>query len=372
MNRVYRGMVWFAAAGLAFVGLWFVLPHPTRAQSPTGSPQWVEFQLSPLGQNGTDVSDTFVVWSDYAGWPYDPFPLSDTCLNDYPETNHFSAPDGRAAICLYDLTTGMVMSVTNAAATNYLPRTDGTWIVFRRHASPADLVALNSFTGEEQTILDRNSFGIFLLESPHQVDQGYVVATGLLPLSTDRAVVVHDIAHQQTMILTQSSVSQPGHADISYPFVVWHEMDGTSGMDIMGYNLTTQTAFTISTQLSHEVTPRIDDTTVVWETEGDVVGYDLAGGTSFTITQDAYQQKEPAISERWIVWQDDRYGQWEIVAYDRFDGQIYRVTNHPAQDQHPAVAGDVITWERTGNNADGVYAARLMTYFMFLPWLARP
>ena len=83
----------------------------------------------------------------------------------------------------------------------------------------------------------------------------------------------------------------------------------------MGYDLTTQTTFTISVQMSHEGYARIEGTTVVWEREGDIVGYDIAAANPFTVTQDEYQQWEPAISERWIVWQDDRHGQWEVYAY---------------------------------------------------------
>lgn len=364
MKKGRRMVIWFAAAISGFICLWWLFPHATQATTFPMSPRWVEFRLSPLGQNGTDVNDGFIVWSDYAGDPYDG-PLQETCLSDYPDPFSPLAPSPRAAICQYDVTTGEITMLRGVDSFNYFPRLADDWIVFRHGFTLPDIIAVNRTTGEEQIL--NNTIAIYPFDAPHNLDQQVVVVSGFL-FSGERGIVAYDLTSQEISVIRHSDTAHPNYADIAYPYVVWHEIGPTGGMDVMGYNLTTQTTFTISVQMPHEGYARIEGTTVVWEREGDIVGYDIAAATPFTITQDAYQQREPTISDRWIVWQDDRHGQWEIYAYDRSSGQTYRVTNHPLDDQHPAVAGHIITWERSSNVPQGVYAARLMTYFSFLPY----
>ena len=102
---------------------------------------------------------------------------------------------------------------------------------------------------------------------------------------------------------------------VAHGFVAY--VDDSSGSPmIMGLDTSSSDGpFAISSEPGEH--PATDGDYVVWSTpntsdNANIMGYDLSTGTEFTICDAAGAQINPAISDGVVVWQDDRNGNWDI------------------------------------------------------------
>jgi len=278
-------------------------------------------------------------------------------------------PDVDWDICLYDTQTGQITHITNTGAQDQWPRIHGDWVVFRRGSIPFErIVAKNLITGQE-------------MELPHDYEPDtpnihgeIVVYYNLVNIGVvlNDSIRAYDLTTQELMTITYSPNPAFEYAHVLFPDVysgtiVWQQsLPANQDYDIIGYDMGSQTTFTISGKTGNEEHPRIDGDLVVWDWQGDIYGYDLASGQRLTITQDAWYQWWPAVSGNLVVWMDNRNGRWDIYGYDLALGEEYWLSENASEEAfQPAVWGNLAAWDHSF--ADGVTGARKMTDFAFLP-----
>lgn len=322
-------------------------------------PAWIEFPIVQGQIAHVDVYEQTVTWSQgaWSGLP-PPCTLAETTLAELDWD-----------ICLYDTQTGEMSDTMSIGNMNQWPRLDGDWLVWRRGFKSRSVLAKNLVTGQEIT-LPRDPI-VPQPDTPN-IHGGLVVYRdfAVLPPDYDLAekIVAYDLMSQQFITIAVSLDYYVNYPDVYSETVVWQQAPtATLDFDIVGYDLSSQNVFTISDRPGNELYPRIDGSVVVWDWNGDIYGYDLDAGRRLTITQAAGTQTWPAVSGNLVVWMDDRNsGQWDIYAYDLATGQEEQVTDSSINEGWPAVWGNLVAWDAEDI---GVYAARRMTDFRFMPFV---
>lgn len=385
--------------GVFFLMLCLFLPAQADENAASGHvPRWVEFPLAIGPSLFADVYKNSIIWSQY-GWPDAPPSCTMTNSNAVqrpsilaPNSGHLAnfsqigitsnpvrndsedlfprqptPPDVDWDICLYDAQTGQITHITNTGAQDEWPRLHGNWLVFKRGSiSNQRVIVKNLTTGQETTL----PYG-FWPDTPniHNEVVVYHDWDSVQSVPSER-ILAYDLTTQELMTITYSPNPPFEFAHVYFPdvysgTVVWQQSPpANQDYDIISYDLSSQSFFTISDKAGNEEHPRIDGDLVVWDWHGDIYGYDLATSQRLTITQDAWWQIWPAVSGNLVVWMDSRNGQWDIYGYDLALGETYRITSDPRYEYVPAVWENLVAYDRFGGGAAG---ARKMTEFAFLP-----
>lgn len=380
--------------GVFFVMLCLFLPVQA-GQNAAGNqvPRWVQFPLAYYPSSYADVYENVIIWSEYGGSPG--YEFTCTLTNSNP-LQHFPTPALNSDysvnfsqfgitndhifqrqpppplkwdICQYDAQTGQITHITDSGAMDLWPRIHGDWVVFRRGGIPFErIVAKNLITGQE-TELPHG----FEPDTPnvHNDVVVYFDFIGVQGVPNDR-ILAYDLTTQELITVAYSPNPAFEYSHVYFPDVysgtiVWQESPpANQDYDIIGYDMGSQTTFTISGKVGNEEHPRIDGDLVVWDWQGDIYGYNLASGQRLTITQDAWFQLWPAVSGNLVVWMDNRNGRWDIYGYDLALGEEYWLSENASEEAfQPAVWGNLAAWDHS--LADGATGARKMTNFAFLP-----
>jgi len=133
--------------------------------------------------------------------------------------------------------------------------------------------------------------------------------------------------------------------DISGDVAVWVDTRDVGG--IYGKNLTDGNEFVVYQTVSgmSAANPAIDGNIVVWDADGDIYGFDLSTQSSFTVCAHSGYQMHPAVSGRTVVWQDDRDGDYAIYGYDLDSNTEFRVFLGQDDQEFPAIDGDIVVWK---------------------------
>jgi len=99
----------------------------------------------------------------------------------------------------------------------------------------------------------------------------------------------------EIFILTPPTFNFHFNPDIYQEIVVWQRMNQNSDFDVIGYDLASQTPFTVSAKIGNEGIPKIYGDIVVWDWNGDIYGYNLSSSQYMTITNDPFPQSMPDI-----------------------------------------------------------------------------
>jgi beta propeller repeat protein len=187
-------------------------------------------------------------------------------------------------------------------------------------------------------------------------------------------IVTFDLSSREVFTVAASVGVFMDFPDISGDTVVWMQMPDDypdpPDFDILGYDLASQTPFTVSDRPGNELWPRIDGDIVVWQWQGNIYGYDLASGERLTITEAAGTQDWPAISGDLVVWTDDRYGVTQTFGKFLSTGEeVFISEGSGYTTNQPSVWGNVVAWDR---GLDGAGGARRMTDFAWLPVVGVP
>jgi beta propeller repeat protein len=329
----------------------------------TQSPRWVEFQVTTgtIKPGSISIYKDSILWSQFKdcfyNGPYVPYPGGEWQVELPPEEPW--------NICLYDT---IQQTITTAHSGGDLdnPELYGNWLVMDRNRFVGQVIAKNLETGEMRTI-----WGTFQHRAGPHIYKDLIVAN-----PNTQTVEIYDLqADVYTTVVAFANATM--RSDIYEEFVVW-DQPFTFDYDIMGYNIKTQQYFTISAQPNNEVVPRIDNNIVVWsefDNGNDVTAYDLTTDQIITITHDEATQESARISDNFIVWRDDRNGAWDIYAHDLSTATEYRVTaESDSTIRGLNIWGNLIVWERgeaepNGQYASEIRAARLMSHFLFLPFI---
>jgi beta propeller repeat protein len=324
---------------------------------------WMEFSITSKNVLGLDVDQDIIVW-DQSNY----YSCVDQSINNY-KVQQIAAAPFPFTICAHDIQTGEFFTVVNESKPDIYPRLNNDWLVYQRISTGISrLRARNLNTGEDIVIVDsplinnnRNSnihseIVVFYDEREFEGDWA-------------NAIMAYDLTARILHTITISAAYSVGFPDVYDQTVVWQQAPiGTYDFDIMGYDLSTETPFTVSMQASSEQRPRIDGNIVVWEADGNIYGYDLTADDYLTITWASGTQASPSISEGLIVWTDDRNNQWDIYAYDLVDDQEYQITDNAIYESYPEVSGNLVAWIRQD---EGIHAARKLSEFVFLPIIWR-
>lgn len=376
-------LVMLAAFGL----LWFWLIAPgqvveTAAAVTEGQPDpiWHSFRLTdePIHRevwdsgSGVEVYKNYILWSEQ-----DYLPLSNggtpSCMEEEAilASMFLSWPQpfvgyGDADICIYDSHTGLVTRLIDSDETDTAPSMDGDWVVFERTASNVPRIVLYNLTSGQETVITETIFS----GGTNPVISGDWIAfdspfTGKLS--------AYKLSTGQIFTLMPYSPYYLAGFDMHEQTVVWNNHSNVGDYAIVSYNLTSQTAFTVSTEANFWSTTKIYGDIIVWDWNEDIYGYDLSSSQYLTITNDPYPQSSPDIYENIVVWRDGRHGRSDIYGIDLQSGQIFSVTQEtsPVPDVlYPDIWGDVVAWQ--GVYTQGAAAAIKMTDFSFMPLLNRP
>ena len=110
--------------------------------------------------------------------------------------------------------------------------------------------------------------------------------------------------------------------------------------------------------------PATDGSFIVWSTpdtsgQADVMGYDVSTGTEFTICDAAGAQTDPAVSDGVVVWQDDRNGNWDIYGYDIASKTVFPVCTADGDQTNPDVYCGLAVWQDDRNCDWDIYGVRI-------------
>jgi beta propeller repeat protein len=277
-------------------------------------------------------------------------------------------------ICLYDGRTGLVdhLLPTNEGWQDMLPHMYGDWVVFQRDVVEPRLVLYNLITGELRFFPP--DYWIQRPQNP-SIYGDLVVYRSEWGISGLDRISAYNLTSGQyfTISLAPRPFYYENWPDIYDQTVVWLRSISNDPFDwdVIGYDLTSQTPFTISARPGDEGIPQVDGDLVVWHWNDDIYGYDLSTGQYLTITNDPHRQIFPDVYQNLVVWSDDRNGRWDVYGRDLESGETYWITqdNPLPQSYYPDVWGNVVAWD---SYYDGAAAARKMTEFRFLPLLNGP
>jgi beta propeller repeat protein len=380
--------------GLASISLLFLtLTLPTQAKPQSGPPPvWRSFPLAHLnGSYNINVFDHYILWSDFDAAPAGPASCEQPLAAGIPDNLEARSETSSLAygdffdfqkifqqtflppidhdICIYDTHTGLVdYLIPNDGFEDSWPRMYGDWVVFQRWGgSGYTLILYNIVTSEQRVITDWTQEA----QRPAVYDN-LVVYDNHHPGNYYMRISAYQISNGE--YITISMAPRPfylqGYPDIYDQTVVWLRSVTNSPIDweLVGYDLTSQTPFTISARPGNEGIPHIDGDLVVWHWEDDIYGYNISTGEYLTITNDPYRQIFPDVYQNLVVWSDDRHGRWDVYARDLETGETFWITedNPLPQSYFPSVWGNLVAWD---SNLDGAAAARKMTEFGFLPIL---
>ena len=165
------------------------------------------------------------------------------------------------------------------------------------------------------------------------------------------AYLVHDAT---------TSVWKP---DVADELIVWEDQDYNG--DIWAKGLT-GAAFPIwQDGWGYSTAPAVDDTTVVWQDDGQIRGatvdLETHAVSAFAIATSAGAKSDPDISGRYVVWVDATNGNQDIYAYDLLTEDQFAICTHSAKQEAPAISGTLVVWRdfRYNSVQGDIYAARL-------------
>ena len=90
---------------------------------------------------------------------------------------------------------------------------------------------------------------------------------------------------------------------------------------------------------------------MVWETQTtqgiDLFGYDLSTNTKFVVAQDPGDQEQPSVSGNLVVWEDTRNSnnkQHDIYGFDLTAHHEFIISSHGGDEVTPKVSGEIVVW----------------------------
>lgn len=372
--------VMLAAFGLLWI--WLMMPEQvaeTAKSVPDGQPTpiWHTFRLTdePVFQQpwegaGIDIYENYILWAegdidigggtpscDYSGGNaaplFRPFLEIPAGLSDID-------------ICIYDRRTGLVSHLIDSTDGDTSPEMYGDWVAFDRELIHVPRLFLyNIVTGQEIEVLGADGV------SDPAIYGDWVAYNDIY----GGQMFAYRISTDELFMLTPYSGINNVNPDIYEQTIVWQRISNGDA-NIVGYDLDSQTMFTISARLGYEENPKIYGDIVVWDWNNDIYGYDLSTSQYMTITNDPYSQSMPDIYENLVVWRDGRNGRWDIYGIDLQTSEIFSVTDgtNPVSDIfYPVIWGNVVAWHGPWQDTTtGAAAAIRMTDFSFMPLLNRP
>ncbi len=153
--------------------------------------------------------------------------------------------------------------------------------------------------------------------------------------------------------------------------VVWADRRGSHGdPEIYAYDLQTQTEMAIATTSEHGggEEPAISGNAIVWtKPGGDIYGYDMATDTVFSICTEPGTQRPPDISGSIVVWADNRNGNddkrlegnWDIYGYDLETKTEFPICVEAGCQAEPRISGNTVVWMDNRNGDWDIYGATL-------------
>jgi immune inhibitor A len=138
-----------------------------------------------------------------------------------------------------------------------------------------------------------------------------------------------------------------GAVDVSYALAVWEESDG-SQTDLWGYDLRSDSLFSVYSGPGDQVNPTCWGEWVVWEDRsgdgGDVMMLDVATGEITTLSDAPGLQRNPHLYGNMVVWQDSRNGNWDIYGYDLAEGAGFPVSRQVSDQTIPSLSDSTVYW----------------------------
>ena len=151
---------------------------------------------------------------------------------------------------------------------------------------------------------------------------------------------------------------------------------GNNCYDIYGYSISSGKASPICTNSSFQSWAAVSGNIVVWADgrngqigqDGlpdnlDIYGYNLSSNTEFSICTNSSMQNLPAISGDTVVWTDGRNGNSDIYGYNLATHIEFPVCTAQNDQQSPFIREDMAFWivdsRIEGGDAYGIYGARL-------------
>jgi beta propeller repeat protein len=137
------------------------------------------------------------------------------------------------------------------------------------------------------------------------------------------------------------------YPDIGEGYIVW--MDRRSGdYEIYGYDLADGNTISVCTGNNY-YHPAVDNSTVVWQYNGDIYGKYMPSGSDISICTDPCNQSNVAISGDKVVWKDSRNDDGDIYMYDLSLQQEIPIYMGNGEQKTPAIDGDTVVWEDGGD-----------------------
>jgi len=159
---------------------------------------------------------------------------------------------------------------------------------------------------------------------------------------------------------------------VSGNIVVWEDTRDylTTGYDIYGMDLSTETEFPICTAPEDQRAPDISGDIVVWvdlrnsSTAPDIYGKDLSTETEFAICTEEHMQYWPRISGDTVVWQDIRNsgGGWDIYGKYLSTETEFPICTAATTQYVPTISGTIVVWQDQRNfstSSDDLYGKDL-------------
>jgi beta propeller repeat protein len=186
----------------------------------------------------------------------------------------------------------------------------------------------------------------------------------------DYSLWVKDLAGGEATCLTPNSTARIKSPSIDGNTVVWGALQPDGNWDIYGYDLASQTEFSICTKFSQKLYPypSVCGSYVVWQDyrnspmnvppefmNADIYGMDLRTGEEFQICTERYVQSHPKISGDLVVWGDERdwiLNDMNVYGYDLSTGIEFKITQDPEPQVAPDVSGNYVVWV---DNREGSY-----------------
>lgn len=178
------------------------------------------------------------------------------------------------------------------------------------------------------------------------------------------SVIGYDVSTDSIFTIPGSG-QDPGMPDVSGNIVVWQDYRNDNA-DIYGFDMSVWHKLSVTTNPERRNHPAINDNIVIWADyrngNYDIYGADVTdpcNPAELIICVNEFRQEYPAISGNIIVWQDNRNGNWDIYGYDLSTETEFQITDNRSDQRRPAISGHTIVWEDLRHGQSDIYATIL-------------
>ena len=178
----------------------------------------------------------------------------------------------------------------------------------------------------------------------------------------DDACTAADLGCDETAYVTGSSNQQS--VDTNGNVLVYKD-DVNENWDIFIYDISSGATTQISSNSSADINPRVSSGNIIWQSlngEQWVLNiYSLSQQKikQFTSSSITTHQVTPDISSSWVVWADERNGDFDIYGHDFSQGKA--LVTGTGDQANPRVAGDYVVYTSDEGGSSDVYLYQLST-----------